>query len=127
MDQLHTLSSFVPVDTYAACRCRLLRCLNYNRASVPLEMRGDRWFLRQGVFRDWRDLETVILRLREVSQSAISDLRRGTRVLQLARSLTIWIREGTCRSSKADEDANEIQSGLHAGFGRDCFQRRATA
>ncbi|PBK87373.1 hypothetical protein ARMGADRAFT_1085777 [Armillaria gallica] len=69
--------ALVPVDTYAACRCRLLRCLNYNRTSIPLETRGERWFLRQDVFRDWRDLETVILRLREVSQSAVSDLRRG--------------------------------------------------
>ncbi|SJL04698.1 uncharacterized protein ARMOST_08068 [Armillaria ostoyae] len=35
--------AFVPIDTYAACRCRLLHCLNYTRASMPLEMRGDRW------------------------------------------------------------------------------------
>ncbi len=40
-------------------------------------MRGERWFLRHDIFCDWQDLETVILRLREVSQSAVSDLRRG--------------------------------------------------
>ncbi len=26
--------AFVPVDTYAVCRCRLLRCLNYTRTSM---------------------------------------------------------------------------------------------
>ncbi|KAK0450501.1 uncharacterized protein EV420DRAFT_1646422 [Desarmillaria tabescens] len=69
--------AFVPVDTYAACSCCLLRCLNYTHASVPIESKGDRWYLRQDVFRDWKDLETVVLQLREVSRSATTDLRLG--------------------------------------------------
>ncbi|KAK0482319.1 hypothetical protein IW261DRAFT_1562017 [Armillaria novae-zelandiae] len=68
---------FVPSDTYAACRCRLLRCLNYTRSSVPLELLGKKWYMRADVLRDWRELETIVLRLRTLSQSAVSDLQRG--------------------------------------------------
>ncbi|KAK0503200.1 hypothetical protein EDD18DRAFT_1136860 [Armillaria luteobubalina] len=71
---------FVPSDTYAACRCRLLRCLNYTRSSVPLELLGKRWYMRVDVLRDWRELETIVLRLRTLSQSAVNDLQRGRQV-----------------------------------------------
>ncbi|KAK0194666.1 hypothetical protein F5146DRAFT_1135421 [Armillaria mellea] len=71
---------FVPSDTYAACRCRLLRCLNYMRSSVPLELVGKTWYMRADVLRDWCDLETIVLCLRTLSQSAVSDLKRGCHV-----------------------------------------------
>ncbi len=72
--------AFVPADTYAACQCQLLRCLNYTRGSLPLEMKGQKWYLREDVYKDWRDLEMALLRLREFSQSATTDFHRRTRL-----------------------------------------------
>ncbi|KAK0487054.1 hypothetical protein IW261DRAFT_1557967 [Armillaria novae-zelandiae] len=68
---------FVPSDTYAACRCHLLRCLNYMCSSIPLELLGKMWYMHADVLRDWHKLETIVLRLRTLSQSAVSDLQRG--------------------------------------------------
>ncbi|KAK0443245.1 hypothetical protein EV421DRAFT_1903744 [Armillaria borealis] len=71
---------FVPADTYAACQCQLLRCLNYTRGSVPLEMKGQKWYLREDVYKEWRDLEMALLRLREFSQSATTNFHTRTRL-----------------------------------------------
>ncbi|PBK60321.1 hypothetical protein ARMSODRAFT_1026715 [Armillaria solidipes] len=56
---------FVPADTYAACQCQLLRCLNYMWGSVPLEVKGQKWYLCDDVYREWRDLEKAMLQLRD--------------------------------------------------------------
>ncbi|SJL16780.1 uncharacterized protein ARMOST_20309 [Armillaria ostoyae] len=71
---------FVPADTYAACQCQLLHCLNYTRGSMPLELKGQKWYLREDVYKDWQDLEMALLWLREFSQSATTDFHLRTRL-----------------------------------------------
>ncbi|KAK0185578.1 hypothetical protein F5146DRAFT_1005557 [Armillaria mellea] len=72
--------AFAPADTYSACQCQLLRRLNYMRGSVPLELKGQKWYLREDVYKDWRDLEMALLRLRESSQSATTGFHPRTRL-----------------------------------------------
>ncbi|KAK0196724.1 hypothetical protein F5146DRAFT_1129523 [Armillaria mellea] len=66
--------AFVPADTHAACQCQLLHSLNYTQGSVPVEMKGQKWYLHDDVHNEWRDLEMALLRLRELLQSATTDV-----------------------------------------------------
>ncbi len=47
---------------------------------MPLELKGQKWYLRDDVYKDWRDLEKAILWLREYSQSATTDFQPRTRL-----------------------------------------------
>ncbi|PBK59505.1 hypothetical protein ARMSODRAFT_1027355 [Armillaria solidipes] len=41
---------------------------------------GQKWYLREDVYKDWRDLEMALLRLREFSQSATTGFHPRTRL-----------------------------------------------
>ncbi|SJL16685.1 uncharacterized protein ARMOST_20214 [Armillaria ostoyae] len=66
---------------YLAHTWSLLRRLNYMWGSMPLELKGQKWYLREDVYKDWRDLEMALLRLREFSQSATTSFHPRTQLL----------------------------------------------
>ncbi|SJL06842.1 uncharacterized protein ARMOST_10184 [Armillaria ostoyae] len=48
--------------------------------SVPLEMKGQKWYLHENVYKEWQDLEMALLWLREFSQSATTVFHTRTQL-----------------------------------------------